>query len=110
MSPGFRLVSQAWLKFQQGLMINQFKAQKSGNKVFSFIEVWNQIVPPQIRGDLERAEQLEQLFKYHATFLFFHNANELEFFYQKKWVYQDEENHSNRHYTNVVSHRNRFNI
>ena len=105
-----RKVQEAWVSLQQGLMIAHFKNFKDGNKAFHFLEVWNKIAPEPQRSDLARALQLEQLFKYHATFLSFSDANELKFQYQDKWVSQTEHQHANRHYNNVSLYRNRFEI
>ena len=58
-SPGIKRVAQAWVELQQGLMITYVKKFASGNKTFSFLEVWNKIVPEPHRSDLERALQLE---------------------------------------------------
>ena len=60
-------------------MIGQFKSYENGNKMFSFMEVWNEIVPEPHRSDIKKARQLKLLFKYHSTFLGFGNAGKFDF-------------------------------
>ena len=94
----------------QSLLINVYKAMNGGNSTFSFLEMWQQLVPAVHRDNYKRALKLEQLFKYHSTFMNFNRAGVLEFNYKAKWISQSEEQHGTKHYTNVVSNRNRFKI
>ena len=94
----------------QSLLINVYKAKDGGNSTFSFWDVWQKLVPSEHKQDRERALQLEQLFKFHSTFMSFNKAGILEFNYEKLWISISKEQHSTRHYTNVISNRDRFKI
>ena len=87
-----------------------YRAREGGNSSFSFLEVWKKLVPAEHRQDQERALELEQLFKFHSTFMNFETAGVLEIGNEKRWTSMSEEQHGTRHYTNVVNYRNRFKI
>ena len=44
-------VAEAWGKFQQGLLTSSHKSFRVKNSVFTFREVWNEIIPKPIRSD-----------------------------------------------------------
>ena len=59
---------------------------QGGNSTFSFREVWRELVPAEHKKNDKRAAQLEQLFKYHSTFMNFNRAGVLKFNYVDKWI------------------------
>jgi len=79
-----------------------YKAKEGGNNYISFWQRWQELVSIEHKNDRERALQLEQLFKFHSTFMSFNKAGVLEFNYEHLWISMSEEQHSTRHYTNVV--------
>ena len=56
----------------------------------TFMDVWNNLVREPERQDLERAEQLEWLFKYHSTFMFFKEAAVIRYKGQDRWLSVDK--------------------
>ena len=64
-----KAVCDAWVQFQIGLRVFHFMGKQKFSLVdITFMDVWNRVVPEPARSDLERAKQLEWLFKYYRTF------------------------------------------